>query len=343
MRLDIDCPDFLKQFYTYIETVRGRSPKTADEYYRDLRVFFRWVLLHKKIVPDNLPFDEIPIGRMTLQILSEVTLSDVYDYMHFLSRERPANAMDPDKGFGIGPAARARKVASLRTFFKYMTSTTHQLEENPVSNLEPPKLRKSLPRYLTLDESRELLTSVVSVSAETKTRDLCILTLFLNCGIRVSELCSINVSDRKDDTLVVTGKGNKQRVIYLNDACIAAWDAWMEDRKTKPGCDSPALFPTRQSKRISASTAKWLVKKYLSAAGLSPERYSAHKLRHTAATLMYQNGVDVRILQEVLGHENLDTTRIYTHVDNQSVREAFRKNPLAEEKPDETKSNETER
>ncbi|MBR3692290.1 MAG: tyrosine recombinase XerC [Clostridia bacterium] len=324
--IDHDAPQVLRQFYNYIETVRGKSPRTADEYYRDLRIFFRWLLWYRGLVAKDTPFNEISIAPVNVELLAAVELSDVYEYMHFLSRERPSHPRDPNKGYGIGASARARKVASLRSFYKYLTVTTHQIETNPVANLEPPKRRKSLPKYLTVDQSLGLLSGVTGPNTE---RDLAILTIFLNCGIRVSELCAISLSDIKEDTLVITGKGNKQRIVYLNPATKAAIDSWMAVRAKLPSSTSPRLFITRQSRQISPSTVKWLVKKHLSAAGISAEGYSAHKLRHTAATLMYQNGVDVRVLQEVLGHENLDTTKIYTHIDNASVREAFMKNPLS--------------
>jgi len=326
MHLDHDAPQVLRSFYNYIETVRGKSPRTADEYYRDLRIFFRWLLWHRGLVPKDIDFNEISIGSVDTALLGSVELQEVYEYMHFLSRERPAHPTSRDKGFGIGPSARARKVASLRSFYKYLTVTTHQIDTNPVANLEPPKNRKSLPKYLSVDESLQLLSGV---DGQNKERDFAILTLFLNCGLRVSELCGISLSDIKDDTLVITGKGNKQRIVYLNSACLAAISAWMDARAKLPTSSSPFLFNTRQSRQISPSTVKWLVKRHLTASGISSERYSAHKLRHTAATLMYQNGVDVRVLQEVLGHENLDTTKIYTHIDNASVRDAFMKNPLS--------------
>lgn len=321
-----DTPPVLRQFYNYIETVRGRSPRTADEYYRDLRVFMRWLLRTRKLVDQGIPFAEIPLNGVSIDLLGSVTLSDVYEYMHFLSRERPShpNAKAPSQG--IGASARARKVASLRSFYKYLTVTTHQLSENPVANLEPPKTKKSLPKYLSVDESRSLLDGI---DGKNQARDLAIITLFLNCGIRVSELCSITLPDIKEDAILITGKGNKQRVVYLNPSCIEALDTWLAERAKLPSSSSPYLFITRQSRQISPSTVKWLVKKHLSSAGISPDRYSAHKLRHTAATLMYRNGVDVRVLQEVLGHENLDTTKIYTHVDNASVRSAFMKHPLS--------------
>lgn len=321
-----DAPELLRQFMTYIETVRGKSPKTADEYYLDLRVFFRFLKLYRGLVPQDANFDDISIADVDIALIAGVTLGDVYEYMRFLARIRPSHPLDKDKGVGIGTAARARKAASLRSFYKYLTVTTHTLEENPVANLEPPKIKKALPKYLTLQESLSLLSSV---SGPTEERDLCILTLFLNCGIRVSELTAINVGDIKGEVMKVTGKGNKERAIYLNEACKQALENWIEARSKIENLQDRALFVTRLHKRISPTTVKWLVKKYLRAAGLSDEKYSAHKLRHTAATLMYQNGVDVRVLQEVLGHENLDTTKIYTHVDNAAVREAFCKNPLA--------------
>jgi site-specific recombinase XerD len=223
-------------------------------------------------------------------------------------------------------SSRARKVASIRSFYKYLTNKAHLLDENPVAELDSPKIKKSLPKYLDLEESVNLLASV---DGENYARDYCILTLFLNCGLRISELVGLNLSDIRDDQLRVLGKGNKERILYLNDACKQAISDYMVERMAITAIDKNALFLSNRRTRISRSTVNWLVKKHLSTAGLDSTQYSSHKLRHTAATLMLQNGVDVRTLQEVLGHDHLNTTQIYTHVDNDDLRTAAKANPLA--------------
>ena len=326
-----DIPKIVRDFLVYMETIRGKSKKTADEYYLDLRVFFRYIKLSRGLVPDEMEFDQIPIDDVDIDMISSVTLSDIYDYMNYLGRDRVIVRNRSIVGCGLGPAARARKTSSLRTFFKYLNTKAKLLDTNPLLELEQPKLKKSLPRHLTVDESVRLLTHVDGPNAE---RDFCILTLFLNCGFRVSELVSANIGDISDRTLKVTGKGNKERIVYLNDACVDALDRYIAVRETLPIPKSErALFISRNHQRISVSTVKWLVKKHIAEAGLDPEKYSAHKLRHTAATLMYQNGVDVRTLQTVLGHESLNTTRIYTHVSDEQVKSAIEHNPLAGIKP----------
>ena len=247
--------------------------------------------------------------------MRDVTLTDIYSYMNYLSRDR-----------GLNNASRARKVATIRSFYKYLTNKAKLLNTNPVQDLDSPRLKKSLPKYLNLDESLELLDSV---DGKNSTRDYCILTLFLNCGLRISELVGLNKTDVRGDQLRVLGKGNKERMLFLNDACQRALADWLTERDAMTLVDQNALFVTLQNRRrISTAAVHKLVKKHLAAAGLDSTQYSSHKLRHTAATLMLQNGVDVRTLQEVLGHDHLNTTQIYTHVDNEDLRTAARANPL---------------
>jgi site-specific recombinase XerD len=323
-----ESPEVLRRFLTYTETIRGKSKRTAEEYFLDLRMFFRYLKRRRGLVPPDAVFDEIRIDDVDIGLLERVTLMDVYDYMAFLNKEReflrPGEKSDGRPG--IGNAARARKVASLRSFFKYLTVKAMLIKENPVAELDAPKLKRSLPRYLSLEESVSLLSGVTGENAE---RDYLILTLFLNCGIRVSELVGINLADIKNGALTVTGKGNKERVVFLNDACRSAVEAYLPARGKYAPDSEPALFVTERKKRISPVTVKWLVKKHLGEAGLDTTKYSAHKLRHTAATLMYQNGVDVLTLKEILGHEQLNTTQIYTHLSNEDARRAADANPLS--------------
>lgn len=315
-----DMPQILRDFLTYHETIQGHSKKTVDEYYLDLRTFFRFLKLERGLVPRTAQFDQISIGDVSLELVSGVTLTDVYSFMNFLSRER-----------GLGAPARARKVAAIRSFYKYLTNKARLIPTNPMQDLDSPRQKKSLPRYLDLDQSIQLLENVDGKNRE---RDYCMLTLFLNCGLRISELIGLNLSDVQGDQLRVLGKGNKERVVFLNDATQHAIADWLEVRSTRGSADPHALFISSQSrKRISKSAVEKLVKKHLLEAGLDSTQYSPHKLRHTAATLMLQNGVDVRTLQELLGHENLNTTQIYTHIENDSLRTAAKANPLGQLKP----------
>lgn len=339
MNFITDAPPILREFLTYHETIQSHSRKTVDEYFLDLRNFFRYIKLLKGKVSNDTPFDEISILDVDLDLVRSITLSDVYSYMNYLGRERPKRHNSTDAGVGLAPAARARKVAAIRSFYKYLTNKAKLLSENPMQDLDSPRLKKTLPKYLNLNESVNLLTSV---EGKNQTRDYCILTLFLNCGLRISELVGLNLSDDRGELLRVLGKGNKERMIYLNDACRQALDDWLIERNTMGLIDKNALFVTRQNhKRITTAAVHKLVKKHLTAAGLDSSQYSSHKLRHTAATLMLQNGVDVRTLQEVLGHEHLNTTQIYTHVDNEDLRTAARANPLGKvKKPKNTASGE---
>ena len=334
-----DAPQVLRDFLVYHETIRGHSKNTVDEYYLDLRTFFRFLKLSRGMVPRSTELDDILISDIDVPFIAKVTLAEVYDFLAFLSRDRIKQPNSAEPEFGLTASSRARKIASIRSFFKYMTVKAKLLDENPVQDLDSPKLPKTLPRYLTLEESQRLLSAV---DGSNKERDYCILCIFLNCGLRISELVGMNVNDYRGDNLRVIGKGNKERTVYLNDACRAALDAWLDVRRNLAPARVSAMFLSNRRTRISVDSVQVLVKKYLKKAGLDASLYSTHKLRHTAATLMLQNGVDVRTLQEVLGHENLNTTQIYTHIDNAELRTAAAANPLSHFSPEEKTSRDAE-
>jgi site-specific recombinase XerD len=321
-----EAPQILRDFLSYHETIKGHSQRTVNEYYLDLRNFFRYLKQTRDPSLDELPLDEISIRDVDLAFVKSVTLSDIYGYMTYLSRDRVQHQNSANSEYGLNPASRARKIATIRSFYKYLTNKAHLLDENPVKDIDSPKLKKTLPRYLTLEQSMQLLNAV---DGKNKERDYCILTLFLNCGLRISELVGLNLNDIQDEALRVLGKGDKVRIVYLNDACLDALKRYLEVRRPIIGRDQNALFLSAQNERISRSGVHALVKKHLTDAGIDASQYSSHKLRHTAATLMLQNGVDVRAVQEVLGHEHLNTTEIYTHIDNDALRVAARANPLS--------------
>ncbi len=323
-------PKILLDFLAYHETIKAHSRRTVDEYFLDMRNFFRYMKWVRDPALQDKNLDEIDILDVDLDFVKSISLTDIYGYMTYLSRDRLVHQNSENSNKGLNSASRARKLATIRSFYNYICNKMHMMDENPCKNIDTPKTRKSLPRYLTLDESLSLLESV---DGPHKERDYCILTLFLNCGLRISELIGLNRSDIHDDALRVLGKGNKVRIVYLNEACQQALDRYLAVRRPITGRDHDALFLSGQNQRISRSTVHVLVKKYLSAAGLDSTQYSSHKLRHTAATLMLQNGVDVKAVQEVLGHEHLNTTEIYTHIDNEALRVAARANPLSKVKP----------
>ncbi len=316
-----EAPQPVREFLVYHDTVRGQSKATVDSYFFDLRTFTRYLLIERGFFPRDTPLDEVVIRNATLDLYAGVTLSDVYDYLAFLSRDRELNA-----------ASRARMITTLKGFYNYLTVKTKQLTVNPVQNLDAPKIPKSLPHYLTLEESRRLLSAV---DGRNKSRDYCILCLFLNCGLRISEMVGLNLPDIRADHLLIHGKGSKERIVYINSACAEALNAWLEERKSIQAIDPDAVFLSSWRRRISVDSVQLMVKNTLLKAGLDTSRFSPHKLRHTAATLMLQNGVDVRTLQEVLGHENLNTTQIYTHIGNNELKKAAANNPLADFSPNE--------
>ena len=301
-----------------------------DEYYLDLRTFFRFLKLSRGLVPRTTELDEISIADVDVPFVASVTLAEVYDFLAYLARDRVKQANSPEPEYGLSASSRARKISAIRSFFKYLTMKAKLLDENPVQDLDSPKIPKTLPRYLTLEESQRLLSAVEGKNRE---RDYCILCVFLNCGLRISEIVGLNVSDYRGESLRVVGKGNKERTVYLNDACRDAIDRYLEVRKLLAPPRVTAMFLSNRRARISCDSIQVMVKKNLTKAGLDASLYSAHKLRHTAATLMLQNGVDVRTLQEVLGHENLNTTQIYTHIDNAELRTAADANPLSSFSP----------
>ncbi len=311
----LEAPQPVKEFLVYHDTIKGQSRATVDSYYFDLRTFTRYLMLERGLVPRDTPMEDIEIKSAGLDLYASVTLSDVYDFMAFLSRNRDLNA-----------ASRARMIITLKGFYNYLTVKTKQLSYNPIQNLDAPKIPKSLPSYLTLEESQRLLAAV---DGRNRTRDYCILTLFLNCGLRISEMVGLNLTDIRADHLLIHGKGSKERIVYLNKSCIRALENWLEERKNIQSTEVNAVFLSSRRRRISVDSVQLMVKNTLLRAGLDAERISPHKLRHTAATLMLQNGVDVRTLQEVLGHENLNTTQIYTHLANQELKRAADMNPLA--------------
>lgn len=321
-----DCPTILRDFLTYHETIKGQSAKTISEYYLDLRMFLRFIKLMRGDMPLNTQLENIDIRDIDLDFVRTITTSDIFEFLSYLANDRVVNPDSAAPDYGISPSARARKLSAIKSFYKYLTVRTKQLSDNPVADLEYPKLRKSLPKYLTLEQSAALLQAV---SGPNEKRDYAILMLFLNCGIRRSELVNLNITDVYADRIRVLGKGNKERFVYFGSSCRKAIDAYMEERSQKVLSDNRALFGSRDSNRISVTAVHRLVKKALLQAGLDSTQYSAHKLRHTAATMMLSGGVDVKTVQEVLGHENLNTTQIYTHIENTELKIAADANPLS--------------
>lgn len=325
MRKYSDCPSILREFLVYHENIKGQSPLTIQEYYLDLRMFLRFLKLMRYDMSLKTPLEDVDIRDIDIDFIEEIDTSDVFEFLSYLANDRVyREGLYVEQG--ISTSSRARKLSAIKSFFKYLTVRTKQLQENPVADLEYPKLRKTLPKYLTLEQSAALLQAV---SGPNQKRDYAILMLFLNCGIRRSELVGLNLNDVYEDRIRVVGKGNKERFVYFSKACRKAIDAYLAERTQIVLTDNRALFGSRDSNRISVTAVHRLVKKAFLQAGLDPDQYSAHKLRHTAATMMLSGGVDVKTVQEVLGHENLNTTQIYTHIENTELKIAAEANPLS--------------
>ena len=317
-------PELVNEYIRHLGVVKDSSALTTEEYVRDLRLFFEYYCQSKRII--EIKEDEIcDLSFVDVKLISQITLTDLHAFLAHCNTDR-----------GNSSVTRARKASSLRGFFKYISDRMGYIQNNPASQLQVAQNKKKLPKYLTLEQSKALLEAV---EGENYARDYCILTLFLNCGLRLAELVNLNLSDFKlnEKTLIVTGKGNKQRMIYLNKACVDAIEAYLTVRPADgiKGDDRNALFISRLKKRLGRQSVQLMVYAYLKKIGLDGEHYSVHKLRHTAATLMYQYGdVDVLVLKDLLGHENLSTTEIYTHIENKQLREAAKKNPLSNETDD---------
>lgn len=314
-----ELPQLVQQYLLYLEAIKGHSELSVIEYASDLRTFFRFLARHKNLVPNNTDDNEIDLSPIDINFIKDITLNDAYQFLIYLKQERKNNE-----------TTRARRVIAIRRFFIYLTDNLGLLESNPMKNLDIPKTKKSLPKYLTLEEAEKLLAVV---DGKYKERDYAIITLFLNCGMRLAELVSIDYNDIKaDGSLVITGKGNKERNVYLNTACLVAINNYLKVRPNE-GVKDRALFLSSRNQRISPKTVQHIVYSNLDKAGLGDRGLSVHKLRHTAATLMYQHGdVDLLLLKEILGHENLGTTEIYTHISSDATKKAIEANPLSDKK-----------
>lgn len=315
-----EAPPIIQEFLGYMDNVKGRSGLSVDEYYRDLRTFFRFTLKEKGVAPKEIEFDDVDISYVDLDFIKTITFTDILLFLNYCQNDRKNSSV-----------TRARKTSSLKNFFRYLTVKVNKLSHNPAEALDSPKKPKNMPKYLTLEESLQLLESI---DGEYKERDYCIMIFFLNCGMRISELCGINLSDiNSDNMLTIRGKGNKERILYLNDSCISAMNDYLKVRPTDGVKDKNALFISRKKCRITPKGVQYILDRYLKKIGLNGQGYSPHKLRHTAATLMYQKGgVDVRTLQAILGHSNLGTTQIYTHVADEQVIAGLKANPLSNNK-----------
>ncbi len=318
-------PDYLNSFLDYTITILNKSPNTVKEYNYDLTMFLKFIKIRFNMTKEK-DFTNIEIKDISIETINKIKLDDIHAFLSYLTTTYHSKA-----------ATRARKVSSIRVFFNYLCSKANLIEINPAQNLETPKLDKRLPKYLSLEDSKKLLNITANEDNRNYKRDYAIITLFLNCGMRLSELVGININDIdfSENKMTVIGKGNKERTVYLNKACINVIKDYLEVRpkegiKTDKFNSKNALFLSERKERISRRTVQHIVDKELLAAGLDTKKYSTHKLRHTAATLMYQYGkVDIRALQEVLGHESISTTEIYTHVANEQVRNAIENNPLS--------------
>jgi len=312
-----DCPSYLSDFLFHLKIVKARGDRTVEAYYIDIRTFLRYLKLSNNLVPQNTPLSEIKINDIPIELLQNFTLNNAYEFLYFISSDLENTT-----------TTRARKTSALKQFFNFLHKKSGLISTNPIIDLEIPAVKNKLPKYLSLENSIELLSKV---DGDFAVRNYCILTLFLNCGMRLSELVGLNLRDISFDnfTMRLLGKGNKERIIYLNDACINSLNNYLKVRPIVTS-EQNALFLSKRNTRISKRRVQQIVEESLLAAGLSNEGITTHKLRHTAATLMYQHGnVDPLVLKEILGHKSIATTEIYTHLSNENLKKAADSSPLS--------------
>ena len=321
-------PPILREYASYVSTIKGNSEKTVCEYLLDLRTFFRFYITKRDLFsPKSDEFEKISIKDIGIDDVRAVTTENIIEFLMFTNFERENNT-----------TTRMRKLSSLRSFYRYVHGKKHYVDSNPTIEVDAPKKSKTLPKYLSFEEAIKLLETVKSdTKSPTRQRDYSIIALFLNTGMRLSELVGLNLESFDADLtyVKVLGKGNKERVVYLNDAARDATVSYLRVRLDPKyiRTDTNAFFLSGRQKRISNKTVQWIIYKYLDLAGLGSKGLSVHKLRHTAATLMYQSGnVDIRVLKDILGHEQLNTTQIYTHVVDNAMEAAVRYNPLSDVK-----------
>lgn len=315
-----DCPILLQDYLNYMLTIKGRSMLTVKEYYYDLKRFLKYIIMRKNLFGYNLNsnIDLIPISNIKKHDINDIDITDLHAYISYC-----------DNNFSDSTKTKARKISSIKSFFNYLYNTVELINKNPAEKMELPKLQKRNPIYLTLNESEKLLHAIKSEQNDfNRARDLCIILIFLTCGLRISELTGINIDSMKEDKLSVIGKGNKERIVFLNDNCLYAIKKYLELRPISKNTN--ALFLSIQKRRISNRTIQLRLKKYIKISGLDPKLYTPHKLRHTAATLMYKYGnVDIRTIQSILGHTSVATTQIYTHLDDEDIKLGISKNPIS--------------
>ncbi len=313
-----DSPSFLKEFLYYMQTIRSLSAKTVEAYYIDLKLFFRFIYQKRNDCIDNAIIDEVDISHLDIEFIKSISQSDILDFLYFTMQQRNNST-----------SARSRKLSSIRGFFKYSVNKASLLKSNPCENIELPVNKKRLPKYLNLEQAIELLSNINTKFTQ---RDYCIVVLLLNCGMRLSELVGIDVKDIRDDTLRIIGKGNKERIVYLNESCLKAINEYLPLRNNIVSKEiEPALFISERRKtRLSARRVQQIIEDCLKLSGLSNMGFSAHKLRHTAATLLYRSGnADMLALKEILGHEHVSTTEIYTHISDEALKKAAKSSPLS--------------
>lgn len=314
-----ECPQYLNEFFTFQRVVKIKSERTLESYYIDLRIFLRYVKLTKGNIRADMPMRDITISDIPLEWVRDFSKLDILNYLSYVATDR-----------GNTAKTRHRKLASLKVFYKCLYRDLNLIPNDPTKDIDYPKMHEHLPKFLTLNDSIKLLENM-NKEDPYYYRDYCIITLFLNCGMRLSELVGLNLQDVNLDerTMRLLGKGNKERIIHINDACADSIVQYVKEREKSP-IEPDALFLSKRGTRITNRRVQQIVDNALRDSNLDNQGYSTHKLRHTAATLMYQHGnVDTLILKEILGHKSISTTEIYTHISNESVKEAMDASPLA--------------
>jgi integrase/recombinase XerD len=302
---NIELHQSVTDFLDYCRTIKGLSDESISGYYNDLKMFFDYIKqLKKKNITDRL--------------IKNIELQDLHKFMTYLEKDCGNNAR-----------TRCRKVSTLKSYFEYLQNVTKLIISNPSYSLRKPKVPKTKPVAMSIQECEKLLNSL-DKDSYFYYRDRCILMIFLQCGLRLSELINIKVSDVQNIRMIINGKGNKERDAFLSESCIKSIDDYLEVRNDEEVSeeDKEYLFLSREKNKISKRAVQSLVKKHMEDAGLDTNKYHTHSTRHTFATIAYDQGADIIKLSELLGHSNVNTSKIYITLKEEELREITNKNPL---------------
>lgn len=295
-----ESPPVLYEFISYLDVERGYSNMTIYNYFIELRMFFRYMKCEKEHIPLD-SWETVDITSINLPFIQACTRQDIVGFLSWVTLEK-----------GNSGSARNRKLAVLKSFYHFLMVMDYS-SDKVMMQIFSTKTPKTLPKYLEEESIEALLSAINGIFW---IRDTAIILLMLSAGLRVSEVASLNLASIKADSVSVLGKGNKERQVYLSQSTQESLEEYLAVR---PPLEEPALFLSQRNRRLTVRSIQASTQKYLKKIG--KDDYSCHHLRHTAATQLMKQEVNLREIQEILGHESIQTTSIYTHVSNEDLRQ----------------------